>query len=211
MTQTERVWKSRNEAEWRTFLDRYWNYVKPSHLEIEKEFNSLNSDIVKKMDSSQWYEFLLKKYFYWKYTAPNRYKTTTNQLKKYVETDGGLSDLFQIKEAIFNFEKNNILQELKITSQIKDLGMAGASGLLAVLFPSYFATVDQFAVKALNDVSDLPERSQVVVMNPDNIKGKDAVILITIMKQKAIALNTEFKTIFWTPRKVDMVLWTVGR
>jgi hypothetical protein len=30
-----------------------------------------------------WYEFLANEYFRWKYTAANRYATTTKQLAKY--------------------------------------------------------------------------------------------------------------------------------
>jgi len=211
MSQTERLWKSKQEIEWRSVLNRYWDYVKPSHLKVEKEFDSLDSNTIKEMDANQWFDFLLNKYFYWKYTAPNRYKTTTIQLKKYLDTSNGLNDLHLIKKGIFVLDKNDILKGLKITSQIKGLGTAGASGLLAVLFPSYFATVDQFAVKALTEVNDLPERPYIISMNPDQIKIKEAVILIKIMKEKAKLLNDDFKTSFWTPRKVDMVLWTIGR
>ena len=70
---------------------------------IEKEFDSIHSDQVKNMNSKQWYEFLLTKYFFWKYTAPNRYKTTTTQLKKYLGPGDSLDNLFQIKEQIFLF------------------------------------------------------------------------------------------------------------
>jgi len=211
MSQTERLWKSKQEIEWRSVLNRYWDYVKPSHLKVEKEFDSLDSNTIKKMDANQWYDFLLNKYFYWKYTAPNRFKTTTTQLKKYLDTSNGLNDLHLIKKGIFILDKNDILEGLKIASQIKGLGTAGASGLLAVFFPSYFATVDQFAVKALAEVNDLPERPYIISMNPDQIKIKEAVILIKIMKEKAKVLNTDFRTSFWTPRKIDMVLWTIGR
>jgi len=211
MSQTERLWKSKTETEWRSVLDRYWGYVKPSHLKVEKEFDSLDSNTIKEMDAEQWYDFLLYKYFYWKYTAPNRYRTTTIQLKKYLEIPDGLNDLNLIKKSIFSFDKNDILKGLQISKQIKGLGTAGASGLLAVLFPSYFATVDQFAVKALSEINDLAERPYISSINPDQIKIKEAVLLIKIMKEKAKFLNVEFKTNFWTPRKVDMVLWIVAR
>ena len=53
------------------------------------------------------------KYFFWKYTAPNRYKTTTTQLKKYLDPVNNLDELYSIKEEIFSFNKNDILKGLK--------------------------------------------------------------------------------------------------
>ncbi|MDA3788302.1 MAG: hypothetical protein PF503_07380 [Desulfobacula sp.] len=163
------------------------------------------------MNSKQWYEFLLTKYFFWKYTAPNRYKTTTTQLKRYLGPNDSLDNLFQIKEKIFNLNKEDIATGLKTACKIRGLGPPGASGLLAILFPSYFATVDQFAVKALLEVNSLPEKSAISAMNSDQIKIKDGVTLINIMKEKAKRLNAEFQTSFWSPRKVDMVLWVSAR
>lgn len=163
------------------------------------------------MSPKQWYEFLPTKYFFWKYTAPNRYKTTTTQLKRYLGPDDSLDKLFQIKEQIFNMDKNNIAAGLRTAGKIRGLGPPGASGLLAVLFPYYFATVDQFAVKALSGVSNLPDKSIISAINPDQIKIKEGVILINIMKEKAKRLNAVFQTTYWTPRKVDMVLWVSAR
>jgi len=48
-------------------------------------------------------------------------------------------------------------------------------------------------------------------MNPHQLKIKDAVILVEIMKNKAKELNIKFTTSFWTPRKIDMILWVVQR
>lgn len=211
MLSTNELWKSNEEKEWLATLNKYWSFVKPTHLEVEKEFASIHSDKVKNMNSKQWYEFLLTKYFFWKYTAPNWYITTTTQLKKYLGPDDNLDNLFQIKEEMFRFNKDNIAIGLKTACKIRGLGAPGASGLLAVLFPSYFATVDQFVVKALLDVNGLPEKSAISAMNPNQIEIKDGVILIKIMKDRAKKLNEEFQTSFWSSRKVDMVLWVSAR
>lgn len=211
MLSTNKLWESNNEKEWLAVLNKYWDFVKPTHLEVEKEFDSFHSDKVKNMNPKQWYEFLYKKYFFWKYTAPNRYKTTTTQLKRYLGPDDCLDNLFKIKEEIFNFNKEDVSTGLKTAYKIRGLGPPGASGLLAVLFPSYFATVDQFAVKALLEVNSLPEKTVISAMNPNQIKIKDGVILINIMKEKAKVLNDKFQTSFWSPRKLDMVLWVSSR
>jgi hypothetical protein len=211
MTMINDLWNSNDEPRWRTALDIYWRYVKPTHMAVEKEFDTLNSDTVKQMNAEQWYEFLLKKYFFWKYTAPNRYATTTSQLKKYITTSNGLDDLYKIKQRVFFLDKTDIASGLKLVCSIRGLGTAGGSGLLAVLFPTYFATVDQFAVKALSEVYNLPEKSFIITMNPDQLKLKDGVILIGIIKAKAKELNDKFKTSFWTPRRIDMILWSANR
>ena len=205
------LWDSKKEDEWHSALGNYWNYVMPNHVEIEKEFYALNSDTVKEMNPKEWYEFLLKKYFFWKYTAPNRYATTTANLKKYESIPSGFDQLFKVKQEIFDFDKEDIAYGLKIANEIKGLGTAGASGLLAVLFPLDFGTVDQFAVKSLFCVDSLQENTPISLMNPEQLKLKDAIILITIMRHKAAELNNIFMTTFWTPRKIDMILWSVNR
>ena len=140
-----------------------------------------------------------------------QYATTTAQLKNYKTLQYGLEDLFLIKKKIFDCDKDDIITGLNIASSIKGLGTAGASGLLAVLFPTKFATVDQFVVKALSAIANLPEKSLILSMNSDQLKIKDAVTLIKIMRKKAIELNTRFNTSFWNPRRIDMILWVIQR
>ncbi len=116
-----------------------------------------------------------------------------------------------IKERLFASDKGNIRQGLALASSIRGLGTAGASGLLAILFPSHFGTVDQFAVKALAEVPELEERNLIAAMNPESLKLDEGVVLIQIMRRKAAELNRDFSATVWTPRKVDMVLWTCAR
>ena len=56
----------------------------------------------------------------------------------------------------------------KITIQIHGLGTAGVSGLLAVLFPEHYGTIDQFVVYALRKL-ELPEQSVLEKMNPEKM------------------------------------------
>jgi len=205
------LWNTNTEDEWRKALDKYWSFVKPTHLEVEKEFDSLDPKTVQTMNPQQWYDFLLDKYFFWKYTARNRYKTTTAQLEKYLGADDTLDNLHEIKEEMFSFDVNDIEKGLKIACKIRGLGVAGASGLLAVLFPSHFATVDQFAVGSLGNISGLPELVDISRMKPEQLTIKNGILLIKIMREKADQLNTTFKTSFWNPRKIDMVLWVSDR
>ena len=101
------------------------------------------------------------------------------------------------------------------------LGIAAGSGLLSILFPEHFGTVDEFVVIALARVSALPEdwRNEIVKMNRRLQKSKntkngsfqlslsEGVLLVEIMRAKARQLNEWFQCRRWTPRKVDMVLW----
>jgi len=204
------LWTVRQDEYWRRAEEYYWSFVKPANLNVEKEFDALDVACVKAMDSSGWYEFLLRKYFRWKYTAPNRYASTTKQLRKYAESSS-LDELDKIREGLFTLDLRDARASLVFASSIKGLGTAGASGLLAVLFPREFGTVDQFAVKALSQIENLPEGSQVRRMNPENLSIKNAVVLIDIMRAKASENNREFATNYWTPRKIDKILWTYGR
>lgn len=203
------VWNSVSAEIWAQGLDDYWKFIKPSLLALEREIQQLNLDVVRAMDAQQWYTFLLEKYFRWKYTAQNRYASTTKSLKEY-NSPSLLPILLRIKDRLFSMDKSDIKDCLAHACSIRGLGTAGASGLLAVLFPQDFGTVDQFVVKALRQISDLPERALLAVMKPESLTLDDGVILVRIMRRKAADLNRLFSTDVWTPRKVDMVLWTYG-
>jgi energy-coupling factor transporter ATP-binding protein EcfA2 len=207
---TREMWNSNDPGLWQKTLNRYWTFVKPSNLALEKEMDRLDAETVRVMNPHEWYRFLLEKYFRWKYTAPNRYASTTKAFRKY-EANDELSLLHGIKEQLFASDKDNIEQCLALASSIRGLGIAGASGLLAVLFPTHFGTVDQFVVKALAAIPDLPEGNLITAMNRVSLKLSEGTVLIRIMRRKAAELNRALSTTEWTPRKVDMVLWTCER
>jgi hypothetical protein len=204
------LWHSSDANDWTNALSRYWNYVKPANTSLEKELNELDSKNVQMMSAVEFYNFMLDRYFKWKYTVPKRYATTTLHFKKY-QSDNDFKELLLIKQRLFDFDKNDIRLGLEIATSIKGLGTAGGSGLLSLLFPHYFGTVDQFAVKALCEIEDLSEINELRKMNPDNLTIRNGVILIQIMRKKSLENNRDFKTDFWTPRKIDMILWTYGR
>jgi hypothetical protein len=157
-----------------------------------------------------WYDFLHDEYFRWKYTAPNRYASTTIQLKKYLAS-GELDALDRLRLQLLSLDCSDIRRGLVTAKNIRGLGTAGASGLLSLMYPSRFATVDQFVVKALRLVPGLPDADALAKMNPDKLSIADGVLLIRILTQKANDNNRTFGTSVWTPRKIDMVLWTYGR
>jgi hypothetical protein len=201
------LWETRNEKEWRDALSRYWeNPTVVRNCEIETLMANLDVQQVSDYNSHDWYEFL-KRYFTWKFKG--------NYLPQKLSYLGenGIEQLTKVKQSLFaldEFELANIRSCINLvrSPQIKGLQYPGASGLLAVLFPSWFGTADRFVVESSQDIESLPVRDKVRAMNPKALKGSDAILLIEIMRRKAKQLNNWFGNNEWTPRKVDMILWT---
>lgn len=197
------LWNCKDEVQWKAALSKYWACVKPQNMELEKELNKLHQKVKSPSDISDWYSFLLNKYFPWKYTDPRR-----NPKRYFKEEYGGASGkakLDSIIKQLFTFNRCSISQGLKI--KIKGLRVPGISGLLSLLFPECFGTVDKYVVKALRRIKNLPQINEVCKMDPTNLAVEDGGVLIEIMRDKAKQLNQLFNSDFWTPRKIDMVLW----
>jgi hypothetical protein len=204
------LWYSNSNEKWTLALDRYYSHVRPQNVLLDDEMNNINTRLISELSPENFYNFLHDKYFVWKYTAKNRLATTRKSLQRYVG-ENRLSDLDIIKQQIFSFDLMNTKKGLEIGTSIHGLGTAGASGLLALLFPSNFGTVDQFVVKALMSIKDIEEKEQIKLMNPNCLKIADGVELIKIMRDKASTINLTNNTNNWTPRQIDKVLWTYGR
>ena len=206
----EQLWHSPDASEWQRALERYWKFVKPTHCAIEREMEALRPDDVRHLDADQWYEWLRHKYYVWKYTAPNRYATTTAHLDRQA-ADAGRDHLRTIRDEVLGCEKTSIQDALRAATKFRGLGPSGASGLLALLFPARFGTVDQFVVYALRKVQCLPEHDRLERMKPESLTIANGVVLVEIMRRKADSLNARFHTSAWTPRKIDKVLWANDR
>lgn len=200
------LWNSNSEEEWNIALEQYWELVKPANISLENKMETLSPNYIRNLTAEGFYEFLYDEYFVWKYTAKNRLATTHMHLQRYI-TEKRVNDLDRIREELFSFDLENIKKGLEIASSIHGLGIAGASGLLALLFPKYFGTVDQFVVLDLMSIRDINQIDLIKLMNPDNLRLKDGVELIKIMKERAGELNRMNNTDKWTPRHIDKVLW----
>ncbi len=205
------LWRSSEPEAWERALQRYWHFVQPRNLELERTLDALDVNRLRSLSPQGWYNFLHDEYFRWKYTAPNRYATTIIQLRKYLDGGGELDELESLRQQLLNLDRNDVRRGLTTAKKIRGLGTAGASGLLSLMYPEHFATVDQFVVKALRLVTGLPEASALAKMNPENLSISDGVLLVGILTRKAKENNQSFGTSAWTPRKIDMVLWTYGR
>ena len=203
----DELWESNDERSWRFALDRYWEMESAQkNLDLERRMDALNPGRVKLLDEDEWYRFLHDEYFPWKFTQANFLAANRRRLER-----SNRDQLYEIKNRLFEFSPENTEEGLKIAEAIPGLSTAGASGLLAILFPEKFATVDQFVVKALRQIKTLDQINQIQTMNPKGLTISDGVVLIGILRNKARENNSRFTTNFWTPRKIDMILWTYGR
>ncbi len=202
------LWYNGDESQWEKALLHYHTLYTDAALENYME--KITPNTVESMSVSEFYQFLHDKYFVWKYTQKNRLKTTRTYLRRYIDNNE-LDQLKEIQKQIFSADKGNSSNMLTIVSKIHGLGIAGASGLLSILFPEQYGTVDQFVVSALLTIDELPDHDRLEGMVRQSLKHRDGVLLEEIMRQKSLELNQKFKTDRWTPRKIDMILWSYGR
>lgn len=204
------LWNYGSEPSWHEALGHYYELLKTEAQVLDRYMESIDADEIAQLSVLDFYEFLYDKYFVWKYTAKNRLATTRKSLSRYVD-ENRMSELADIQGRLFLAEHANIGECLRIATEIRGLGTAGASGLLSILFPKDFGTVDQFVVKALREIDGLPTAAELVKMKPESLSIENGVLLTKILQEQAKKLNTNFNTDFWTPRKIDMVLWAIGR
>lgn len=203
-----RLWNNGTESDWQNALTQYDELAR--NAELDRYLAKLDYRVVAAMTAKEFYHFLYDQYFVWKYTDPRRLKRTRGYLQQYVDNDE-LPVLGGIKREIFSSNKKDTAEMLSTVTKIRGIGISGASGLLSILFPEDFGTVDQFVVLSLLAIDQLPERDQLEKMKPQFITLKNAVVLERILRNKAEELNRRFSTDSWTPRKIDMVLWSFGR
>ena len=204
------LWNYGSEASWSEALVHYYELLKDEAQVLDKYMEHVDADEIAQLSVNDFYNFLYDKYFVWKYTAKNRLATTRKSLRRYVD-ENRMSELEDIQKRLFLAKHSDIRQCLSIAKEIRGLGTAGASGLLAILFPEDFGTVDQFVVKTLREVDGLSVATELTKMKPEFLSIKDGVLLTEILREQAKKLNKNFCTDFWTPRKIDMVLWAFGR
>ena len=209
------VWRSKDEREWKIALNHYYSVLNEDEKQIDEcmDLISANPDSVRNMTGDEFFDFLYDQYFVWKYTQPNRLVTTRKVLEKNHDSKEGRLYLEIIKDSIFKaHDIMPLATYLHIELKIGGLGVAGASGLLSILFPNDYGTIDQYLVYALKDVRDsLLDCEEYGSIEPENLKTQDCVFLEEVLRRKANELNECFETTEWNPKKVDMVLWAVHR
>jgi hypothetical protein len=209
MSAIAELWQCKNEEIWRFALKTYWLFVKPKNRQLEEKLGVGGLAYVKGLNDQGWYDFLHNEYFRWKFTAANRYQANAKHLETY-QNGTGLAELSGIRQRLLSLDPDNIEQGLRTASEIKGLATAGASGLLALLYPRHFGTVDQFVVSALAQIKELGPILSSAALHREALRIEDGVCLIKVMREKAAENNRVFGCTFWTPRVIDMILWAYG-
>jgi hypothetical protein len=201
------LWRSSDPCAWDDALARYWERVPKRNLELERSLDALDLNELRRMNAPEWCAFLRNKYFQWKFTDGRVLARNRTRLRRY-EDDDALDVLDDIRGRLLALNVDDVGNALIVATEIHGLGIAGASGLLAIMYPRAFGTVDQFVVKALREIDGLPEAKAVEPMNPKGLSIHDGVRLNGILRRKAADLNRVFGTDAWTPSKVEMMLWS---
>ena len=210
-SEINRLWYCKDENIWKKELQRYYSKLSKEELELDLELEALTAKEVESYSVDKFYNFLYEKYFIWKYGYSQYLSTYLTSLSKY-KVENRMSDLEEIKNNMFSVNLINVEKCLSNAKKIHGLGVAGASGLLSIIFPEHFGTVDKFVVLTLRKVQGLQEEKFIrEIKNPSSLSVKEGTILINLMRKKAKELNKQFKTDFWTPRKIDMILWHIDR
>ena len=200
------LWKKGKKEDWEKALTKYCTNDKDEYMnDISK-----NPNIIRNMNGEEFYKFLYDHYFVWKYTQKNRLARNKSLLEKSYQSSEGFDCLERIKNNFFKIHDimpmNTRLNVFMIT-EISGLGIAGASGLLSILYPEEYGTLDFFLVQELKKVSTIKNLEDIKKINGSSLRIKDAVFLEDIIRNKAEKLNDLFGTQMWNPRKIDMVLW----
>ena len=207
----DKLWNSRNKENWKLALDAYGEMIfQARQKELDKELDNLDLSAVKRLDEAGWYEFLKDKFMPWKHTVGMFRSKLQRFLREDYSDRHALDGLFRIKKQLLAFSRDNILEGLNIITQVRGFAASSASALLAILFPEQFGTVDQFVVESLKHIPSLEKAAAVARIRSKDIKISDAVLVVGILRDKAEENNRDFETDFWTPRKIDKVLWTVS-
>lgn len=202
------LWDSKEQDDWENALLCYKTAVKDGNMEIEQKLNNMTTDDFRKMLPQDFYRFLVDDYVLWKYTDGRIRSRVQHSIKEFHQTYGD-AEFYKILEGLFIIDPDDIYLHLTNITRIKGIGVAGASGILSLVFPQYFGTVDRFAVENLQKVYDEDSiyENELHKMDPKNISVYEAVTVILIYRKKAEELFRAFGG--WTPRMVDMVLWSV--
>lgn len=204
------LWQYGDESDWHNALNHYYDKLSPAMRELDFYLETICAEDVKTMPINDFYNFLHDNFYVWKYTG-NYLTSRQEDLEKYI-LQKKLDELKDVHNKLFSVHDNDITECLRVATKIRGLGIAGASGLLSILFPKDFGTVDKFLIIALSKISNWNYKNEITKIDPTaTISVKNGTLLIKILREKATELNVSFKTDFWTPRKIDMVLWSIER
>lgn len=216
MVTTSELWNSSEIEVWHEGLNSYWNIASVQcNLAIEIELDELykSRGSVLLWDADLWYEFFLDKYLPWKLSSQPTYSHfRENFVRLY---DENRERLREVMDRLSRLNRRNPEECIELLIGLDYIGIPMATGLLALLFPEDFGTLDRIILRNLKSIPDIS--SLFGLQNIDeqflSRKTRRAVNLasnfIHLFRRKAEELNTLFETDAWTPRKIDMALWSI--
>jgi hypothetical protein len=205
------LWNCKDPREWDYCESELYDAaVKPENRDVERELERPGlRERIAQMSTDGFYAFLHDEYFQWKFTSKPQLIGNRRALAKHV-AEGTMDRVERVRQGLVDRGTDSKGATIKLMmgkyGGIHGLAVAGASGLLALVYPEEFGTVDVMVTRALQRLG-LPN---VLTVDPKNISIADAETMIEIMRLKAIDLNRIFGTNRWTPRLVDRVLWVAG-
>jgi hypothetical protein len=197
------LWRSTDVRAWDAALAHFRNN------ELDQRLGTLDLDRLRHMDARGWHDFLGVEFLHRIDASAGLHSRTIRSLRAFGDRRG-IEVLDEYRKRLLTLDPTDITAALKVAAAIPGFGITGGSGLLSLLYPGEFGTIDKFLVKALRDVEGLPEAVAVARMEPRRMYIRDGVILIGILRRKAAELRSVFGTP-WTPCMVSDVLRTVGR
>jgi hypothetical protein len=133
------------------------------------------------MSTGEYYTFLRDEYFQWKFTSKPQLIGNRRTLAKHV-AEGTMDRVERVRQGLVNRGIDSTGASIKMMmgkyGGIRGLAVAGASGLLALVYPEELGTVDVMVTKALQ----LLGLAEVMRVNPKNISIPEAETMIEIMR-----------------------------
>lgn len=219
---SEDLWESQDPYVWDRCLKAYWDVRSVrNNLAIEQEMDVVANcrQTLFDADARSWYRFLYDKYRPWKLKSQAKFFTDL-QDKFQKRYDGARGELDALKWKLLRADKTDLTGCLQIVTLIEGFRIPTGSGLLAVLFPESFGTVDKLILRAFLTIPSVNSKYRLDAWthNDDEYFSKGsktdpkryelASRLIALFTQKATENNRLVGTAHWTPRKVEMALWT---
>lgn len=209
------LWESQDENNWIDVLDRYWaNLTVSKSRDTEQFMHKVKLEYIQRLDVQEWYDFL-NKYFRWKFMDNHLHERLMDLDKSSFE------HLFCVKRRPLAIDELDLADSRRCLNLVKSprirvLDYPGASGLLALIFEEWYGAVDRCVLESLCKVEALPEKPRIGevrawVKIQKDWRESDEVLLIEIMRRRAVQLNAWFGTRRWTPQKIAMILRTSMR
>ncbi len=210
MIELKTLWLSGTLSEWNDAITEYYQNPRViANRDIENYLLTLTPENVRDMPTEDFYDYLHDKFFVWKYTG-TWLTRRQNELSVY-QNKNRMNELSVIQKKLFHdieYDRTDTAALLCTATRIEGLGVAGASGLLSFLYPQLYGTLDRLLVESLKTLYQ--DDTTIGRIRGNDLTIKNGVLLENILRDKADLLNRQFKTDYYTARKIDMVLWNYG-